>query len=190
MITTFTGPMHSGKSETMINTYNKIYNKENILVFKPKIDTRDNGVIQSKGSNKTIDAICINDLSEILEYIKKDTSNIFIDEIQFLTGDIKVLLKLSIIDDIDIYCSGLNMTSEQAPFGIMPYILAISDKIVNISSSCNICGRDAFYTYYEGNKDNDVVVGDNNYLSLCAKHLRERREKDKVLTLKIKYPMK
>ena len=26
MITTFTGPMHSGKSETMIKYHNKIYN--------------------------------------------------------------------------------------------------------------------------------------------------------------------
>ncbi len=188
MITTFTGPMHSGKSEAMINTYKKIYNKDNILVFKPKIDTRDDGIIQSKGSKETIDAICINDLSEMLNYIKEDTTNIFIDEIQFLTGDIKILLKLSIIDDIDIYCSGLNMTSEQIPFGIMPYVLAVSDKVINITSSCNVCGRDAFYTYFNGNKENDVEVGDDNYLSLCTKHLRERRNKDKVL--KIEYPIK
>ena len=49
MITTFTGPMHSSKSETMIKYYNKIYNKDSILVFKPKVDTRDEGIIRSKG---------------------------------------------------------------------------------------------------------------------------------------------
>ena len=46
MITTFTGPMHSSKSETMIKYYNKIYNKDSILVFKPKVDTRDEGIIR------------------------------------------------------------------------------------------------------------------------------------------------
>ena len=188
MIITFTGPMHSGKSEGISNVYKKIYNKNNILVFKPKIDTRDLGYVRSLNDDTIIDAICINKLEEILSYIKEDTSNIIIDEIQFLTGDIKVLLYLSIIKDIDIYCAGLNMTSEQEPFGIMPYVLAASDKVINTTASCNICGRNAFYTYYEGNKDKEVVVGDDNYLSLCSKHLRERREKDQVL--KIQYPIK
>ena len=48
MITTFTGPMHSSKSETMIKYYNKIYNKDSILVFKPKVDTRDEGIIRRR----------------------------------------------------------------------------------------------------------------------------------------------
>ena len=122
-------------------------------------------------------------IKDYFSFWNEDTANIIIDEIQFLTGDIKVLLYLSIIKDIDIYCAGLNMTSEQEPFGIMPYVLAVSDKVVNTVASCNICGRDAYYTYFVGNKDQDVVVGDENYLSLCSKHLRERRQKDNVLKL-------
>ena len=172
MITTFTGPMHSGKSESMIRYYNKIYNKDSILVFKPKVDTRDDGVIKSKGSSKSIDAICIRDLREIPDYVNEDITNIFIDEIQFMKGSVKVLLKLSIMDDIDIYCAGLNMTSEQEPFGIIPQILAISDKIINTYSSCNVCGRKAVYTYYDGNKESDVLVGDAGYMSLCRRCLR------------------
>ena len=192
MITTFTGPMHSGKSETMIRYYNKIYNKDSILVFKPKVDTRDDkiynkgsilvfkpkvdtrdeGIIRSKGSSKYIDAICIRDLSEIADYVTEDITNIFIDEIQFMKGSVKTLLKLSIMDDIDIYCAGLNMTSEQEPFGIMPQVLAVSDKIVNTYSSCNVCGRKAIYTYYDGNKESDVLVGDDGYKSLCRRCLR------------------
>ena len=172
MITTFTGPMHSSKSETMIKYYNKIYNKDSILVFKPKVDTRDEGIIRSKGSNKYIDAICIKNLEEIVNFVNEDITNIFIDEIQFLTGNVKTLLKLSIMDDIDIYCAGLNMTSEQEPFGLMPQILAISDKIINTYSSCNVCGRKAIYTYYDGNKESEVLVGDEGYMSLCRRCLR------------------
>ena len=33
MITTFTGPMHSGKSENMVDCYDKIYNKNSVLVL-------------------------------------------------------------------------------------------------------------------------------------------------------------
>ena len=172
MITTFTGPMHSGKSETMIRYYNKIYNKDSILVFKPKVDTRDEGIIRSKGSSKYIDAICIQDLGEIVKYVTEDITNIFIDEIQFMKGSVKTLLALSIMDDIDIYCAGLNMTSEQEPFGIMPQVLSVSDKIINPYSSCNVCGRKAIYTYYDGNKESDVLVGDEGYKSLCRRCLR------------------
>ena len=179
MITTFTGPMHSGKSETMIRRYKKIYNKDSILVFKPRVDTRDMGYISSKGSKKTVEAICISSLEEILPHVTRDFTNIFIDEIQFMTGDIKVLLSLSIIDDIDIYCAGLNMTSEQEPFGIMPQVLAISDKIVNNYSSCNVCGRKAMFTYYDGTekKDSSVLVGDAGYKSLCRRCLKRVLEK-------------
>lgn len=78
------------------------------------------------------------------------------------------------------------MTSEQEPFGIMPYALAISDKVINNYSSCNICGRDASYTYYEGNKESDVLVGDDGYISLCNRCLRKKliKNEDKRLVLK------
>ena len=109
---------------------------------------------------------------EIEKFVNEDITNIFIDEIQFLKGNVKTLLKLSIMDDIDIYCAGLNMTSEQEPFGLMPQILAISDKIINTYSSCNVCGRKAIYTYYDGNKESEVLVGDEGYMSLCRRCLR------------------
>ena len=37
MITTFTGPMFSGKSTGLLNAYETIWNKTNIVAFKPKI---------------------------------------------------------------------------------------------------------------------------------------------------------
>ena len=101
----------------------------------------------------------------------------------------KVMTLLLIIEDIDIYCAGLNMTSEQEPFGIMPQILAISDKIINNYSSCNVCGRKAMYTYYDGSqkKESDVLVGDDGYKSLCRRCLKRTLTKtgDNRLTLSL-----
>lgn len=70
------------------------------------------------------------------------------------------------------------MTSEQKPFGIMPNILAVSDEIEICKGYCTICNRLASYTYFEGNKDNDIVVGDSLYINLCEDCLRKRRIKD------------
>lgn len=178
MIKTFTGPMHSGKSKAMLETYHQIFNKSHILVFKPLIDIRDKGKMLSKDYVEGVEAICINTLDDILNYVTEDIRIIFIDETQMLSGNVNVLSYLSIYKDIDIYVSGLNMTSEQEPFLIMPQILAISDEVVNIKGSCYDCGREASYTYFEGKKNDSILVGDEGYTPLCNRCLVKRRKDD------------
>lgn len=175
MIKTFTGPMFSGKTTALLSTYFNMWNKKNILCFKPKINTRDDG-IKSKNIKENVSAIEINDLSEIYNHLKKNTRTIFIDEANFLKGDVSVLMNLSVDKNIDVYVSGLNMTSDQKPFGIMPEILAISDCIELKKSYCTDCNRVANFTYFEGEKDKDIIVGDNGYISLCEDCLRKRRK--------------
>ena len=174
MIKTFTGPMFSGKTSALLTVYFNMWNKKNIMCFKPKMNTRDDG-IKSKNIRENVPAIEIEDLKEIPKHLKKNTRTIFIDEANFLKGDVSILTDLNINKNIDIYIAGLNMTSEQKPFGIMPNILAISDFIEISKSYCTICNREASFTYFEGNKEGDIIVGDSGYISLCEECLRKRR---------------
>ncbi|MBQ8659258.1 MAG: hypothetical protein IJ475_00260 [Bacilli bacterium] len=174
MITTFTGPMHGGKSASMIEAYAGIWNKERIMCFKPSFDTRDGDQIKSGALVGGIDSIVIEKFEDILDYYTDDITNIFIDEAQFIKGNVSVLSYLSIAKDVDIYIAGLNMTSEQEPFMVMPYILAISDNVVNCRASCLDCGREATYTYYEKEKNAKIVVGNEDYVSLCTRCLNKR----------------
>lgn len=183
MIHVKTGPMFSSKSAVMIERYNNIWNKEKVMCFKPKKDDRDFGIIKSRTSDTQINAICIKNLEEIYNYINPNIRTIFIDEIQFLEGDVYVLLDLSINHDIDIYASGLNMTSEQVPFGIMPNVMAIADEITILKASCFDCNKDACYSYYEAGKTEEVVVGSDGYIPLCASCLKKRLD-NKGLTLR------
>ena len=173
MIKVYTGPMFSGKSDELLKEYDKKYHKSKILLFKPKIDTRDYGLIKTR-NDKEVEAILINDLSDIYNYLSDKITTIFIDEANFMKGNIDVLIDLSINKDLDIFIAGLNLTSELKPFGIMPEIMAISDEIVLLHASCNDCNRDASYTYYNGSKDSDILVGNDNYIALCPKCLRKR----------------
>ena len=175
MIKTFTGPMFSGKTTELLSTYFNMWNKKNILCFKPKMNTRDEG-IKSKNIKENVEAIEIEELSDIYKHLKKNTRTIFIDEANFLTGDVSVLTNISVDMNIDIYISGLNMTSKQKPFGIMPDILAISDYIEIKKSYCTECNRIASFTYYVGKKDKDIIVGDEGYISLCEECLRKARK--------------
>ncbi len=186
MITTFTGPMHSGKTAAMITTYNKIWNKKNILCFKPAKDSRDLGVLKSKDYELEVPAICISSFEDILEYIDDHIRTLFIDEAQMIEGNVSVLSYLSIVKDMDIYVSGLNMTSEQEPFLTMPQILSISDDVKVIKASCYDCGRDASYTYYEGEKTEAIVVGDQGYIPLCSRCLEKRRGQDHIKKMLLK----
>lgn len=175
MIKTFTGPMHSGKTEAMLDVYRKIYNKDHIKCFKPRIDVRDKG-IKSKVYEEEIPAILINKFEDILSHMDESVSIIFIDEAQMLEGNIGVLSYLSIARDIDIYVGGLNQTSEQEPFLVMPQILAISDEVSVIKASCFDCGRDeATHTYFSGEKTEAIKVGDEGYMPLCPRCLLKRR---------------
>lgn len=183
MIKTFTGPMHSGKTEHMLDVYNKIYNKDCIKVFKPLKDTRDFCVMKSKTYEQEVPAIGINTFEEILEYIDEKTRTIFLDEVQLMDGNLSVLSYLSIASDMDIYLGGLNMTSEQEPFLLMPQILAISDKVDNIPASCYDCGREATLTYFDGEKTDAIRVGDEGYFPLCHRCLMKRRGEEKFKKL-------
>ena len=78
-----------------------MWNKKNILCFKPKINTRDDG-IKSKNIKENVEAIEIKNLSEIKSYLKKNTRTIFIDEANFLKGDVSELVNISVDMDIDI----------------------------------------------------------------------------------------
>lgn len=175
MIKTFTGPMYSNKTKAMIDAYNRIYNKEHIICFKPSLDDRELGLITSKFYDQQIPVVLIDEFEDILKHIDEKINNIFIDEVQMLKGNVNILLYLSIVKDIDIYISGLNMTSEQEPFLVMPSILAISDEVINVKSSCYDCGRSAAYTYYDGIKKDAILVGDNNYVPLCSRCIMKRR---------------
>ena len=161
--------------------YNKI---ELVKCFKPKIDDRDYGIIKSRDYEQGIEAYCIKDLSEIVSVIDDKTKTIFIDEVQFLTGDINILFNLSIVQGIDVYVSGLSMTSEQKPFGILPSIMAISDDIEIVKGICYDCNKEANYTYYDGVKDTDILVGNNNYMCLCGNCLAKRKENQHKLIRK------
>ena len=175
MINTYVGPMFSGKSDSIINIYTNIWNKDIVLAFKPKRDDRDLAAIKSKKNNIEIPAICINDLSEIPQYvIGKNIHTVFIDEAQFLKGDVNILTELSVLYDIDFYIAGLNMTSEQEPFMLMPNILAISNHIEVINGFCVECNKPSVYTYFEGEKEEQIKTGDDGYTSLCPACLKKK----------------
>ena len=57
------------------------------------------------------------------------------------------------------FIAGLNLTSEKKPFGKMGDLLCIADNVKMMTSICEICKNDnAVYSYFKGNKTEDIAI--------------------------------
>lgn len=143
------------------------------MMFKPTIDNRysDTEVVSRDGDK----IICVNiqNIYDLIAY--RDLVDIFfIDEFQFIEGnDLHVILNNFIDEGKKFYIAGLNLTSERKPFGNMPQLLALADEVEYLEAKCDRCGRSAVYTYCKSKKDNDILVGDSEYLALCHSCYKE-----------------
>ena len=178
-ITVYTGPMFSSKTAALISAYERstIAHKK-VLAFKPVIDTRfGTNVIKSRSFGE-IPAIEISNLSDLNKY---DADVYVIDEFEFLEGDIKVLQDMVDFKGKIIYASGLDMTAERKPFGLMPELLAIADSVNKFVGVCHDCYEEnANYSYFLGKKNTDIVLGNNEYIILCRKCYAARLKKDQA----------
>ena len=87
----------------------------------------------------------------------------------------------------NFFVSGLDMTAEKKPFGLMPELLAIADKVEKCVAICNDCSEEnAIYSYFLGKKDTDIVVGNHEYVPLCRKCYSKRLKLDKAHEEKFK----
>ncbi len=164
-INVFSGPMKCGKSQQICNEYNrKMIAGKNIQMFKPKLDNRAGDDYVSTRDGKNIKAISIENIEDLKNY---DTDIYFIDEFQFLKGNIETIQEMA-KEGKKFYIAGLNLTAEKRPFGKMGDLLCISDNIKMLTSVCEVCKNDnAVYSYYKGGKDCEIVIGDSQYIPVC-----------------------
>ena len=165
LINVYTGPMKCGKSQRIFNELKRqLIAGKNIKVFKPLLDDRAGDDIICTRSGNSIKAINIQDISELEDY---DADSYFIDEFQFLKGDVSTIDKMASTGK-KFYIAGLNLTSEKKVFGKMGDLLCIADNIDIMTSICELCKcEEAIFTYYKGHKDTDIVVGDTEYMPVC-----------------------
>ena len=175
-INVFVGPMKSGKSQRMFNELHRqeIAGKE-ILIFKPQLDNRAGEQYISTRAGEKIKAINISQIEELVNY---DSDVYFIDEFQFLQGDVTTIEQLA-QNGKKFYISGLNLTSEKKPFGKMGDLMCIADNVQLLTSVCEKCKCDnAIFSYFKGNKNTDIQVGDSEYLPVCRKCYNELNKEE------------
>lgn len=171
LITTV-GAMGSGKTEKLIHTFKTLENSgERVKVFKPSKDTRVGSCVVESRVGATAPAISIDRVSDIYRYHTANSYGaVLIDEIQFFNEPnlINSLVAL-LLNGVDVYCYGLELTSEGEVFGLMGNVMAHSDEVIKLKGKCSMCGKKATMTSYSGSdKQGEVKVGDlDEYKPMC-----------------------
>lgn len=141
------GSMFSGKTEELIKKLKRAkFAKKNVRVFKHKLDDRT--TIESLHSHNggNIKAVALDNPKEIPLFIDDTVNLVGIDEVQFYSQDI-ILEILNLLEQgIDVIVAGLDLDFRGVPFGCMPTLLSIADKVTKLKAICVRCGDEAHFT--------------------------------------------
>jgi thymidine kinase len=175
------GPMKSAKTLELIFRLRKLdYSNINYQLFKPKIDDRfsEEEVVSRDGHKLNSTIIEGNNPKEILFKLKPNMDVIAIDEGNFFSLELVDVVKTLLKDGKNIIVSGLDLDFKGEPFGPMPGLLAMADKVVKKNAYCDFpgCGKVANRTQriIEGKPAHYdsplILVGDDEYEARCIKH--------------------
>ncbi len=171
------GPMFAGKTEELIRRITRMeYAKRKYIVFKPRIDNRYSETEISSHNLRKIKAINIDNALDIYKYLDDSYQSVVIDEVQFFDEKMVEVVEDLASRGLRVICAGLDMDFKGKPFGIMPTLLAIAEKVTKLTAICVCCGEDATRTQrlIDGKEAYDdspiVLVGaKESYEARCRK---------------------
>jgi len=164
------GCMFSGKTEELIRRLRRAQiAKQNVKIFKPKIDTRFSGNSIVSHSEQSLPSILIDDVNKITG-LSKDAQVLGIDEAQFFSPDLIDICNNLANNGKRVIVAGLDQDYRGIPFEPMPQLLAIAEYITKTLAICVVCGNPADKTQRKTTSSERVVVGASDiYEARCRK---------------------
>lgn len=167
------GVMSAGKSSTLIQkAFQFTQCGKQVLVFRPIEDTRaaSDKVVSRIGISWPAIPVCSDD--NLLEIFEKEegTDIILVDESNFFTE--KQMDELADIADIHgklVIAFGLKNDFAGSLFDSTRRLFELADRIDELPSMCTVCGSKATHHYRKIESDEQFVVGDDIYMSVCRK---------------------
>ncbi|MGY3804380.1 thymidine kinase [Pigmentibacter ruber] len=166
------GCMFSGKTEELLRVLKRSFiSKQKILVFKHASDIRYSTQEICSHNGQKISAHLVESTSEIFKYDLSEIDVIGIDEVQFFNESVIEDIEKLLAKKIRVVAAGLDLDYRKKPFGYMPHLLAMANKITKLTAICAQCSNDAFYSQRLNNINQLVLVGaKDSYEPRCALH--------------------
>ena len=172
------GCMFSGKTEELIRRLRRAkIAKQEVRVFKPKIDNRFTKPDIVSHSEQSLPSILLDDIKDIYKY-SGEAEVIGIDEAQFFSYEIVDICNNLANEGRRVIIAGLDQDYCGIPFEPMPQLLAIAEYITKTLAICVVCGNPADKTQRKTNSSERVVVGASDiYEARCRKchHIPEEK---------------
>jgi thymidine kinase len=170
-----TGPMFSGKSEELIRRLKRArIARQRVACYKPDIDLRYHRTAIASHSSQTHEAVTVATVELLREelYPRLDAVDVVgIDEVQFFDPAILPLAMELIAMGKRVLMAGLDTTFANEPFGPVPNLMAVADKVTKLSAVCMVCGQAAIHTQRLGQSQELVLVGAAGmYEARCRAH--------------------
>ncbi|NQX96398.1 MAG: thymidine kinase [Flavobacteriales bacterium] len=162
------GSMFSGKTEELIRRMKRAkFAKQNVEIFKPRIDTRyDEEMVVSHDANE-IHSTPVPSSSNI-PILATGVDVVGIDEAQFFDDGLIAVCNQLANSGIRVIVAGLDMDFKGAPFGPMPGLIACAEYVTKVHAICMHCGDLANHSYRKVEKDELVLLGEiDEYEPLC-----------------------
>ena len=151
--------MFSGKTEELIRRIKN--SNKSYKVFKPVTDTRNKQNKIESHNNIKIDATTIKNINEVLVF-KNKFDIIGIDEAQFFSDDIIDVCNTIANSGSRVIVAGLDMDYSGKPFGPMPFLMAIAEKVTKVHATCSETGEPALYSFRKTDDKETIMIGEKN----------------------------
>ena len=139
--------MFSGKSEELIRRVKRaVIARRTVQVFKPAIDDRFGSELVRSHDGDSFVACPVRSSAEIVPLLQPETSVVGVDEVQFFDPGIVSVVRALVLDGRRVICAGLDLDFRGEPFGPVPTLLALAERVDKLEAICVVCGESATRT--------------------------------------------
>lgn len=172
------GSMFCGKTDELIRRLRRAtIARQKVMVFKPAIDNRYDETKVASHAGSSFEAEPISNSKDILNKVNEDTTVVAIDEAQFFDEEIVPVVQWLADHGIRVIVAGLDQNFKGEPFGCMPTLMALAERVDKLQAICMVCGEPASRTQRLVNgsparyDDPIIIVGAAEmYEARCRKH--------------------
>jgi len=139
--------MFSGKSEELIRRVKRaVIARRTVQVFKPVIDDRYGVEVVRSHDGDSFVARPVRSSEDILALVSPDTTVVGVDEVQFFDPGIVHVVRTLVASGRRVICAGLDLDFRGEPFGPVPTLLALAERVDKLEAICVVCGEPATRT--------------------------------------------
>lgn len=139
--------MFSGKSEELIRRVKRaVIARRGVQVFKPVMDDRYGVEVVRSHDGDSFAARPVRSSAEIPALVAPETTVVGIDEVQFFDAGIVDLVRELVAGGRRVICAGLDLDFRGEPFGPVPVLLALAERVDKLEAICVVCGEPATRT--------------------------------------------